>query len=275
MNENAQHPDSWEYTLSDEPAATPVEEFDPNLPDDGEPEGFTFNWLPLVLAVGYCLVNSQQGNWSFFVYLALVVIIHEMGHVVMGRAFGCGIKRMQVFFFSFVTYKPHYKAGASSWRDITWSLGVLPWGGYTVFKSRAGDGVPPEALPAVAVSPYLDDKKAWQRLLIAAGGVLFNLATFLVLYLFMSLTDLVSEGMFMVASLSIILAVLNIIPVYPLDGGTVLLSLVEMITGWQPSSQFTRVLGWVGFALIIVFFFIYTDWMTPIFEFVHSILLWH
>jgi len=275
MNENTQQSDNtWDYTLSNEPSQPEVEETNPYLPDDdNEPEGFTFNWIPLVLAVSYLLLNRQQGNWSFYVYLALVVIIHEMGHVVMGKAFGCVIKRMQVFFFSFVTYKPPFKEGASWWRNITWSLGVLPWGGFTVYKSRANDDDSSAVSWPAAQSPYLEDKKPWQRLLMAAGGVLFNLATFLVLFLFIKLTDLISDGIFMVAMTSIILAVLNIIPIYPLDGGTVLLSIYEMITGRRPSQQFIRTLGWIGFVLIIFFFFIYTDWMAPIFEFVHNILM--
>jgi len=276
MNENTQPSDStWDNSLSNEPAEPQVEETSPFLPDDDEdPEGFTFNWIPLLIAVGYILLNIQQGGWSFYLYLAIVVIIHEMGHVVMGKAFGCVIRRMQVFFFSFVTYKPPYKEGASWWRNITWSLGVLPWGGFTVFKSRLSDDELSAATPLhSAQSPYLEDKKAWQRLLIAAGGVLFNLATFLLLFIFMSVTDLISEGIFMVAMLSIILAVLNIIPIYPLDGGTVLLSVYEMITGKRPSQQFTRILGWIGFAFIILFFFIYTGWMTPIFDFFHNLLM--
>lgn len=35
----------------------------------------------------------------------IVVLIHELGHVIMGKSFGCNIKEMQMFFLPFISYK--------------------------------------------------------------------------------------------------------------------------------------------------------------------------
>ena len=107
-------------------------------------DGFSFNFLNLVLGVAVFVwmttgTSMFTDDWTFYLYLCIAVIIHELGHVVMGKSFGCSIKEMQVFFLPFVSYKPKRASGGSSWRNIKWSLGAVPLGGVTVFKSRALD----------------------------------------------------------------------------------------------------------------------------------------
>ena len=230
-------------------------------------EGFSFNMLNLVLGVAVCLWMTNGSSlftddWTFYLYLCIAVVIHELGHVVMGKSFGCHIKEMQVFFLPFISYKPKRVAGGSSWRDIKWSLGTLPLGGVTVFKSRETDmGSLGIGLNA-ASSPYIEDKPAWQRLLISAAGVLFNLATFLILYFVL---PLLSYEWFSfvrpLAVLSLLLAVLNILPIYPLDGGSIVFALYEIVTGKKPSPAFTKACGWIGFIFIVLFFWVFPEWM--------------
>lgn len=259
------------------------------IPDGGtEPRyGFSFKWTNLLIGafIFFGLFSGSDiftDDWTFYIYLAVVVVIHELGHVIVGKSFGCFIKEMQVFFLPFVSYKPKHDPQGSSWRDIKWSLGVLPLGGVTMFKSRASDGrydVPGlEAVSAgqvmtSATSPYIEDKPAWQRLLISAAGVLFNLITFLILYIAMPYMSVKSHDFFWpLTSLSLLLALLNILPIYPLDGGTVLFALYEMITGKKPLPGFTTVCGWIGFVFIILFFWVFPEWLngllSSIFKFV-------
>ncbi|MBR5699324.1 MAG: site-2 protease family protein [Prevotella sp.] len=227
---------------------------------NGTEEGFSFNMLNLVLGVAVCMWMTSGSSlftddWTFYLYLCVAVVIHELGHVVMGKSFGCHIKEMQVFFLPFISYKPKRVAGGSSWRDIKWSLGTLPLGGVTVFKSRGSyaDG---------DVDGYIEDKPAWQRLLISAAGVLFNLATFLILYYVLPLLSYEWFSLLRpLAVLSLLLAVLNILPVYPLDGGSIVFALYEIVTGKKPSPAFTKVSGWIGFAFIVLFFWVFPEWL--------------
>ena len=193
--------------------------------------GCVFKWFNLLIGVAVWLSIGKEwfaDDWTYCLYLSFVVLIHEPGHVIAGKLFGCTIKETQVFFLPFMTYKPKQVYEGSSWRNIKWSLGTLPLGGLTVFKSRASDDADDEyGLGAgyagmeqtSATSPYIEDKPAWQRLLISAAGVLFNLATFLILYFAMPyMSDECSDFFWPLISLSLILALLNILPVYPLDG---------------------------------------------------------
>ena len=54
------------------------------------------------------------------------------------------------------------------------------------------------------------------------------------------------------AFLSVILAVMNILPIPILDGGYVLFLLIEMITGWKPSEKFMNVALNIGLFLLIL-----------------------
>lgn len=237
-------------------------------PKEKYPEGISFNWVPLVIAVMFC-ISGAVSDWDFYLTLAVVVIIHELGHVIIGKSFGCDIAEMQVFFFSFISYRPKQKPGGSSWRNITWSLGVLPWGGFTTFKARVSP-VPGmysrEMGLTAASSPYINDKPAWQRLLISAGGVLFNFITFIVMYsaLYFMTSPAWMNWFYYLAQLSLLLAVLNILPVYPLDGGSIMFTIYEMVTGKKPSAQFTKWCGYIGFIVIILFFWVFPEWLNKI-----------
>ena len=259
--------------------ASGVDDMDDN---HGPKDGVTFNWVNLIIGVVVVLCFSDganglfSGDWVFYPCLAIAVVIHELGHVVMGKACGCFIKEMQVFFLSFISYKPKVRDGGSSWRDIKWSLGILPLGGVTIFKSREAktkgeaEDLGTEGLGTgsmemgmtPATSPFIEDKPAWQRLLISAGGVLFNVATFLIIYVV--LQCMAGEGgvfWWKLMVLSLILAVLNILPIYPLDGGSILFSLYEIVTGKKPSPGFTNVCGWIGFVFIVLFFWVFPEWL--------------
>ena len=272
-NNEARHWPGEDYTVSTtDDNITPTERHDtvpppPPPADDNDryPEGITFNWIPLAIAVMFCF-SGAVSDWRFYLTLAVAVIIHEFGHVMMGKAFGCSIAEMQVFFFSFLSYKPKQKPGGSAWRDITWSLGVLPWGGFTTFKARVAptQGMYRQQMEYnAASSPYINDKPAWQRLLISAAGVLFNFATFLVMYI----TAIVMPSFYWpeyLAKISLILALLNILPIFPLDGGSILFTIYEMVTGKKPSSQFTKWSGIIGFIIIVLFFWIFPEWLNRI-----------
>ncbi len=55
----------------------------------------------------------------------------------------------------------------------------------------------------------------------------------------------------MTAFLSVMLAVLNILPIPGLDGGHALFTLWEMLTGRKPSDKFLEVMQYIGFAILL------------------------
>lgn len=58
------------------------------------------------------------------------------------------------------------------------------------------------------------------------------------------------------ASFSIGLFVLNLIPIYPLDGGAAVFCLYEMVTHRRPSRTFQNIVGMIGMIAIIIIFWI-------------------
>ena len=66
--------------------------------------------------------------------------------------------------------------------------------------------------------------------------------------------------------LSLFIAVLNILPVYPLDGGAIVFALYEIVTGKKPSQGFTNACAWIGFIFIILFFWIFPEWLDGLLE---------
>ena len=54
------------------------------------------------------------------------------------------------------------------------------------------------------------------------------------------------------ALLSIMLGVMNLLPIPALDGGHILFLIFEMITGRRPSDKFMEVAEWIGMALLIL-----------------------
>ena len=77
-----------------------------------------------------------------------------------------------------------------------------------------------------------------------------------------------NDSLWPLASLSLIVAVLNILPIYPLDGGAIVFALFEMITGKKPSPKFTQACSWIGFIFIVLFFWVFPEWMDGILDMV-------
>lgn len=242
------------------------------VPSQSSDEGLTFHWFKLIIGAAICYFWLFE-SWELLLALAIVIIIHELGHVVVGKSFGCIIEEMQVFLLTFVSYKPKQKADGKSWRNIKWSLGTLPLGGFTKFKSRQNDAIEYVVdKDRVTVLSYFDDKPAWQRLIIIAGGILFNFATFLLIYITLpylpsSWLDICEAIMF----LSLIVAVLNFLPVYPLDGGAIIFSLYEMVIGKKPSQKFVNICAVIGFIIIVVFFWVFPQLLNPLIDFIINI----
>lgn len=148
--------------------------------------------------------------------LALLVIVHELGHFIFARVFGIKVDKFYLFFnprfsllrynprtnrvsllvkqgdeekhtpdhaaISFAVGKPHPAPtdGKTTWRDTIYGIGWVPLGGYCAINGMIDE-----------TNQKLDDeekpwefrtKPAWQRLLVMTGGVLFNFLLAIIIY---------------------------------------------------------------------------------------------
>ena len=113
--------------------------------------------------------------------LGILVLIHEFGHFFFAKLFGVKVDKFYLFFdawgvklFStkskwFVKICPK----AAEW-ETEYGIGWLPLGGYCKICGMIDESMDTDQLQGEPQPWEFRTKPAWQRLLVMAGGVLFN-----------------------------------------------------------------------------------------------------
>ena len=95
--------------------------------------------------------------------ICLAILCHELGHFLVGRLFGCRIKKLCLF------YDPGFHLLSTGKRFHTeLTIGWIPLGGYVLFQLPDKEEEPNPQWCILA-------KKSWQRMLISLSGILVNL----------------------------------------------------------------------------------------------------
>jgi regulator of sigma E protease len=130
--------------------------------------------------------------------LSILVLIHEFGHFIFSRIFGVRVEKFYMFFnplFSIVRIKKIDGKLHFSWfsrkvpekfsevpEKTEFGIGWVPLGGYCSISGMIDESMNVEQMKEPEKPWEFRSKPAWQRLLIMAGGVLFNFILALVLY---------------------------------------------------------------------------------------------
>lgn len=113
--------------------------------------------------------------------LGILVLIHEFGHFFFAKLFGVKVDKFYLFFdawgvklFStkskwFIKLCPK----AAEW-ETEYGIGWLPLGGYCKICGMIDESMDTDQLQGEPQPWEFRTKPAWQRLLVMAGGVLFN-----------------------------------------------------------------------------------------------------
>ncbi|MBT3794516.1 MAG: RIP metalloprotease RseP [Flavobacteriaceae bacterium] len=101
--------------------------------------------------------------------LAILVVLHELGHFIPAKLFKTKVEKFYLFFdWPFSLYKK--KIG-----ETEYGIGVLPLGGYVKIAGMIDESMDTEHLNKEPEPWEFRSKPAWQRLIIMLGGVTVNI----------------------------------------------------------------------------------------------------
>jgi Zn-dependent protease len=201
------------------------------MPQRGSIRLFRFSGIDVFLHWSWFLVavyeiNARSGlyssvAWNVLEYLALfvIVLLHEFGHALACR-----------------------QVGGTANRIMLWPLGGVAYvdppqrPGATLWSIAAGPLVNVVLLPVFYGLVFWARSQGWQQ---TAPDALKLLRT--------------------IWSIDLGLLVFNILPVYPLDGGQILRSLLWFVVGRARSLMVATVLGLLGAAGFVLYAFLQRD----------------
>ena len=153
-------------------------------------------------------------NWNIAEYLALflIVTLHEFGHALACRQVGGTANRIMLWPLGGVAY-----------------VNAPPRPGATLWSIAAGPLVNVALIPIFRALAMLDRSFAWAQMIPSAHMLLRS-----------------------VSYINFGLLIFNLLPIYPLDGGQILRSLLWFVMGRARSFMATTILGFAGAAGFIL-----------------------
>jgi regulator of sigma E protease len=128
----------------------------------------------ILLAVNWSAFFANVGQ--FILAFSILVVLHEMGHFLPAKWFGCRVEKFFLFF----------NPGFSLWKkqvgETEYGLGWVPLGGYVKISGMIDESMDKEQLSRPPQPYEFRSKPAWQRLIIMLGGVVVNFVLALVLF---------------------------------------------------------------------------------------------
>lgn len=103
---------------------------------------------------------------QFICSFTMLVLVHELGHLMFGKLFGVRVEEFRIFFG-----KPWIKW---RWGETEYGIGWLPFGGYAKLAGMVDESMDTKNLASEPGPWEFRSKPAWQRLIIILGGVMMN-----------------------------------------------------------------------------------------------------
>lgn len=127
-----------------------------------------------ILAINWSTVGIQV--FYLILSLSILVILHEFGHYITARWFGCRVEKFYLFF------NPGFSLFKKKIGETEYGIGWLPLGGYVKIAGMIDESMD-KATMELPPKPYeFRSKKAWQRLIIMLGGIIVNILLAFLIY---------------------------------------------------------------------------------------------
>ena len=122
--------------------------------------------------------------------LSVLILVHELGHFTFSKLFGIRVDKFFLFFDAGNRKLLSTKTGwfskifpkGKDW-ETEYGIGWLPLGGYCKIAGMVDESMDTEHLKSEPQPWEFRTKPAWQRLLVLAGGVLFNFIFAIAMYI--------------------------------------------------------------------------------------------
>lgn len=128
------------------------------------------------LAINWASVGVQVGQ--LLLALSILVVLHEFGHYITARWFGCRVEKFFLFF------DPWFSLVKKKVGDTVYGIGWLPLGGYVKISGMIDESMDKEAMKLPPKDYEFRSKPAWQRLIIMLGGIIMNVLVAFIIYAF-------------------------------------------------------------------------------------------
>lgn len=128
----------------------------------------------ILLAVNWSALFANIGQ--FILAFSILVVLHELGHMLPAKWFGCRVDKFYLFF------NPWFSLWKTKKGETEYGLGWIPLGGYVKIAGMIDESMDKEQLKLPAQPYEFRAKPAWQRLIIMLGGVIVNFILALVIF---------------------------------------------------------------------------------------------
>jgi regulator of sigma E protease len=124
-----------------------------------------FNWSSLFANIG-----------QFILAFSILIVLHELGHFLTARWFGCRVEKFYLFF------NPWFSLWKKKKGDTEYGLGWIPLGGYVKISGMVDESMDKEQMKQPPQPYEFRSKPAWQRLIIMVAGVIMNFVLALIIF---------------------------------------------------------------------------------------------
>jgi regulator of sigma E protease len=109
--------------------------------------------------------------------LSILVGLHELGHLLTAKMFGMRVEKFSIGF-------PPKIAGFQ-WGETEYSIGAIPLGGFVKISGMIDESMDSDQMSKEPQSWEFRSKPAWQRLIVMLGGVIVNVITGIIIFIYL------------------------------------------------------------------------------------------
>ena len=131
------------------------------------------------------LLAGTQWAQLFFALSALI-LLHEFGHFFFAKLFKTKVEKFYLFFDFLFPFSGLLNFSLFKWTkgDTQYGIGWFPLGGYVKIAGMVDESMDKDAMKQPPQPWEYRSKPAWQRLFIMLGGIIVNILTAMLVYMF-------------------------------------------------------------------------------------------